>query len=93
MDVGIGSNGFLSFCRGIMNIPPLILILLSLFIAIHCLGACLLASTRKRKHQFKPLGVSFIWCDATLLMFIQNVTQYFQCASPSNVFLLSRSGR
>lgn len=59
MDVGIGSNVFLSFCRGIMNIPPLILILLSLFIAIHCLGACLLASTRKRKHQFKPLGVSF----------------------------------
>ena len=61
MDVGIGSEvGFLSFCRGIMNIPSLTLVLWSFFIVICCLGACLLAPTRKIKHQFKPLGASFM---------------------------------
>lgn len=68
----------------------LTVILLPCFIAVLCLGACLLASTRKNKHQFNPVGVSFIWCDPTLPVFIQNVTE---CVSPHNVFLLSCSGR
>lgn len=34
----------------------------------------LLASSRKRERRFSPFGVGFVWCDAALLMPLQNVT-------------------
>lgn len=64
----------------------------SALIAFYCCSLHMLALTIKIEHQFKPSGVSFFCCDASSV-FLQHVTQYFQCASPSNIFLLSCLGR